>query len=307
MQRSLKKELNNLTEKPVQWDCSLARYTSFYIGGPAEALVVVDNQEELQEILRFSKERSIALRVIGKGTNLLVRDQGYRGIVLVLGDDFRYVQLKNEIEKDLVKICVGSGHGLTKLSHWCVEKGYSGLEFASGIPGTVGGALMMNAGAWGSSMENVVHSATVITASKKIEYSKDALQFCYRSLSNVDLTQKDSVVVEVTFSLRRERSQEMEKKISTYLAKRRKSQPLNLPNAGSIFKNPPNDSAGRLIEASGLKGVQVGGAEISTVHANFIVNRGTAKADDVLTLMNLVQEKVKKDSRVELEPEVHIL
>ncbi len=307
MQKSLKKELDNLTEKPVQWDCSLARYTSFHIGGPAEALVVVNNQEELQEVLRFSKENTIALRVIGKGTNLLVRDQGYKGIVLVLGDGFRYVELGSKVEKDLVQVCVGGGHGLTKLSHWCVEKGYSGLEFASGIPGTVGGALMMNAGAWGSSMENVVHSARVITASKKIDYSTDALQFCYRSLSNVDLTQKDSVVAEVSFRLRRERSQDMEKKISTYLSKRRKSQPLNLPNAGSIFKNPPNDSAGRLIEASGLKGVQVGGAEVSTVHANFIVNRGTAKADDVLTLMNLVQEKVKKDSRVELEPEVHIL
>jgi UDP-N-acetylmuramate dehydrogenase len=307
MQKSLKKKLEDLVEQPVKWDCPLASFTSFHIGGPAHAVVVVNSEDELLATLRFIREYSFDWRIIGKGTNLLVNDRGFQGIVLVLGPGFRYVKVDDKTSDEAVHMRVGGGYGLTKLSNLCVSKGYGGLEFACGIPGSVGGALIMNAGAWGRSMEDIVHSATFMTANGRLECKKDELEFRYRAIRNKELKQGNFVVVEVIMTLHREKSQQLKEQVASYLKKRRSSQPLNLPNAGSIFKNPPKESAGRLIEASGLKGLKVGGAEISSLHANFIVNNGRAKAVDVLTLMNIIQEKVKKDSRIELEPEVHIL
>lgn len=297
-----RERLQSLVRKAIQWDCPLREYTSFGIGGPAEALVVLENCKELQQVLHFFTEEDILWRVLGRGTNILVSDKGFAGAALLLSAEFKEVRI--EEQKEYVVLTAGAGHSLSKLSSMCMEEGYTGLEFAIGIPGSVGGAVIMNAGAWGGAIADVLFEVELQTASAMRTCRKEDLQFGYRTSSI--LSDEAFVVSSATIALQRGEREEIRSKCRSYLDRRKKSQPAGHGNAGSFFKNPKGDSAGRLIDASGMKGICVGGAEISTKHANFIINRGSASADDIVQLMELVIDTVYRDSGIRLEPEVQI-
>ncbi|KAB2889188.1 MAG: UDP-N-acetylmuramate dehydrogenase [Desulfobulbaceae bacterium] len=306
MEQRLRQELSRIVAHPVQWDCSLAEYTSFGIGGPAEALVTVDRREELAALLGFLEASRIPWRVIGKGTNLLVRDEGFAGAVLLLGRDFKQVDLVPG-GGGLWRARVGAGCSLARLVSLCGVKGLAGLEFAVGIPGTVGGAAVMNAGAWGSDMAAVIRAVTMIDQAGEEVLGREDLHFGYRCWQDFRRFAGRAVVAGCELELAEDDPQEVRRRCTVFQQKRQGGQPRGQGNAGSFFRNPANDSAGRLIEASGLKGMTVGGAMVSEKHANFLVNAGGATAADVLALMRLVQDKVRQDSGVELEPEVHVL
>ncbi len=307
MNRAQKEKLAKLILQPVQWQCRLDRYTSLAIGGPAEAVVLVDRRQELQGLLAFLVEEQIPWRIIGRGTNLLVRDEGFAGVILILGDGFKTVQRQETKDKRTVILRVGAGYALAKLAFSCMEWGLTGVEFGCGIPGTLGGAIVMNAGAWGGEMSSIVDSVRLTTTDGEERLIRRKLDFSYRCWNGFAAYQGKAVVSEVELELKHGDPLEIRQYCNELQSKRKKVQLCAHPNAGSFFKNPVNDSAGRLIDSSGLKGLTVGGAMISEHHGNFLVNIGGATADDVLNLMEMVQAKVKIDSGVDLEPEVHFL
>jgi UDP-N-acetylmuramate dehydrogenase len=298
--------LIGLSTQPIQWQCNLHRYTSFAIGGPAEAVVKVELTRELQPLLFFLTEENIPWRVLGKGTNLLVRDEGFPGVIVLLGGEFEAIGEEEGVD-GAVLLRVGAGCGLAKLSRRCSEHGLTGLEFGCGIPGTIGGAVIMNAGAWGRDIASVLQSVTLVTATKEIILPRRELVFSYRCWNDFSPYQGHAVVAAVTLELRRGDVETIMTTCKTLLELRKSTQPSEYASAGSFFKNPPHDSAGRLIEASGLKGLTVGGAMVSERHGNFLVNTGGATADDVLCLMKIIQEKIKDDFGIDLEPEVHLI
>jgi UDP-N-acetylmuramate dehydrogenase len=298
--------LTDLVTQPIQWQCSLHRYTSFAIGGPAEAVVRVDLVRELQPLLLFLTEENVPWRVIGRGTNLLVRDEGFPGVIVLLGGEFAAIGEEEEDDGSVV-LRAGAGCGLAKLARRCSERGLTGLEFGCGIPGTIGGAVIMNAGAWGRDISSVLRSVTLVTAAGEIILPRRGLTFSYRCWQDFAPYQDKAVVSAVALELQRGDGEMIRATCKTLLERRKGSQPSEYASAGSFFKNPPHDSAGRLIEASGLKGLTVGGAMVSERHGNFLVNTGGATADDVLCLMKIIQEKIKYDFGIDLEPEVHLI
>lgn len=302
-----KERLVNTISSRVLFDCSLKKYTSFDIGGPAASLVILDKREELQTLLEFLKMEKIRWRVIGRGTNILVRDEGYPGVIIVLGKGFKKIARNDILEGGKTLLTVGAGHGLSALSSICSDSGLSGLEFSCGIPGTVGGAVIMNAGAWGGDMAQVVDTVTVETSDGIYKLTRDELDFSYRSWPGFRLYQGMGIVTETSLRLVEAEPENIKKQCRKLLEKRKESQPSLFPNAGSVFKNPAQESAGRLIEISGLKGAAVGGAMVSEKHGNFIVNTGDATASDVFVLIRIIQEKVKEYHNIDLEPEVHFI
>lgn len=305
---NLKDGLADIAENDVRFDCPLAPYTSFGIGGPADALLVVESVEELKKLLLFFAENELAWCFIGKGNNLLVSDAGFSGVVLMFGKGLSEIKILSEPDSEVIQIRVGAGCSLAKLMNWCSDKGYSGLEFTAGIPGSLGGAVVMNAGAFGEEMANVIAGVGVISSSTGVEsLSREQLDFSYRLWANQGLADKKRIVLSVDLDLDSEDHEKIKVRCRENLRKRKETQPKLQKNAGSFFKNPEGDYAGRLIEASGLKGRCYGGAMVSPVHANFLVNAGNATANDVQQLMELVTMQVKKDSGVQLFPEVHFL
>ena len=197
MDVSLKDALSRLTVNPIQWDCPLSAYTSFAIGGPAEALITAEESRELQALLSFFRENGLKWRVIGKGTNLIVPDSGFDGVIVLLGDGFKGIRLGENQNESLVSVRAGSGCGLTTLTNWCMEKGFSGLEFAYGIPGTVGGAVVMNAGAWGDELADVLTSVTVLTAAGPRHIARQQMDFSYRCWRDHAREAEQQIVTEV--------------------------------------------------------------------------------------------------------------
>ena len=306
MNRAQREKLMAMVSQPVQWQCDLARFTSFAIGGPAEAVVSIHYLHELQPLLDFFGKDKIPWRVIGKGTNLLVCDAGFPGVILRLGGEF--VAVSEEVcDNGSIIVRVGAGASLARLSRRCAERGYAGLEFACGIPGPVGGAVIMNAGAWGGDIASVLRSVTLVTGDGEIHLASGDLEFSYRCWKGFATYQGRAVVAAVVMELTAGTAEAILAHCNTLNERRKATQPNEHHNAGSFFKNPPGDSAGRLIEASGLKGLRVGGAMVSERHGNFLVNTGGATAADVLQLMKTVQDRVKTDSSVCLEPEVHFI
>ncbi len=306
MNTEQQQRLTGLISQPVEWQGNLSRYTSFAIGGPAEAIVTVAQTRELQPLLRFLAEENISWRVLGKGTNVLVRDEGFPGVIIRLAGEFTQFSVDNRPD-GLVAVRAGGGGGFAILCRRCSEAGLSGLEFACGIPGTVGAAVIMNAGAWGSDVASVVHKVTLETADALIDLSAADLNFDYRSCRTFSAYLGRAVITAVELILSRGEKEAILSYCSELLERRKLTQPNEYANAGSFFKNPPGDSAGRLIDASGLKGMSVGAAMVSERHGNFFVNTGGASCSDVLRLMQLVQDKVKNDWGISLEPEVHFL
>jgi UDP-N-acetylmuramate dehydrogenase len=283
----------------VRFEVSLARFTSLRVGGPAEALASPPDRGALARCLRICAEHAVAVSVLGNGFNTLVRDGGVEGLVLRL-NAFR--ALRREPSGEL---SAEAGVTHATLARHCAEHGLAGLEFAAGIPGTVGGWIAMNAGVPEREVKDVVRAVEVMDAAGARRcLPASELGFAYRSARGLP---PGAVVVAAAFRVRPSPPAEVQAEIDRHLEKRARTQPLDVPSCGSVFKNPPGDFAGRLIEAAGLKGRRVGGAEISSVHANFIVNRGGATAGDVLALIEEVRERVRERSGTALEPEVRIL
>ncbi|HEB69417.1 MAG TPA: UDP-N-acetylmuramate dehydrogenase [Desulfobulbus sp.] len=290
----------------VSFDVSMAAYSTFKAGGPAAALADVQNQDQLAALLEYCRREAIPWRVIGRGSNILVTDSGFNGILFRLGAAFRTVGLKNESEPEVV--AAGGGCLLADLLGWCRRHGLGGLEFLAGIPGGVGGAVRMNAGAFGHAIGELLHSVSIIGADGVVKQkTADMLSLGYRCCTVEGYDPNQAIILSVTLRLQPTDGEQIARDMQNYMLQRKKNQPRGVPSAGSFFKNPENDYAGRLIETSGLKGARVGGARVSPVHANFIINDGgEASAADILELMHTVQEKVKKETGIFLEPEVHI-
>lgn len=276
----------------------MKKHTTFRIGGPADFLLEVANRQELSGVLALAKREGLPVHILGRGSNLLVSDDGVRGFVLVLAGEFDRFEVQGN------RVVAGGGYDLPKLATKVAKLGLGGLEFACAIPGTVGAGLVINAGAHGGDMSHVVQQATVIWPDGREQVlSPEEIGFGYRS-SRLQGTY--TIVVEVVMDLHPANSEELLEHMRHHLERRRATQPLHLPNAGSVFMNPPGDYAGRLIEQAGLKGLTEGGAQISDKHANFVVNLGDAKAKDVLVLMDRVRKLVQDRFGVRLEPEVKI-
>jgi UDP-N-acetylmuramate dehydrogenase len=277
---------------------SLAEFTSFRIGGPADLFIIVENEAELMRAKRAAHQAGTPTFCLGRGTNLLVSDRGIRGLVVRLGAGF------NQISIDDVKVTAGASVDFGELVEAVVERGLEGLEFGEGIPGTVGGGLVMNAGAFGGEIARVVtcvHGVTEQGAARAL--TPEEVNFAYRRTA----LPPHFVISRVDFELSHGDRVVLWARVMEVRGKRAARQPQGVPNAGSIFKNPAGKFAGRLLEAAGMKGHRIGGAAFSDRHANFVVNLGEARAADVHALIELARAKVKERSGVLLEPEVRMV
>ncbi|HYA29932.1 MAG TPA: UDP-N-acetylmuramate dehydrogenase [Acidobacteriota bacterium] len=293
------REISGLTLKMTE---PLARYTSMKIGGPADYFIELHNRVALVAVLPLLRRFGTPICLLGNGSNVLVSDRGVRGAVLHLAGEFKKVDWQ-EVGGG-VRVNVGAAYPVTQLVRAAARKGYAGLEFAEGIPGSVGGALVMNAGAYGSEFEKVVDQVEAVSAAgQPIVLLRDDMTFTYRD-SHLPV---GTVVTRVTLSLRKGEAAEVNSKLRELVGKRKSSQPSGFPNSGSMFRNPPGDFAGRLIDAAGLKGRRIGQAQIAQRHANFIVNLGGAKAADVRQLMDLACAEVRRQFGVELLAEVKLV
>ena len=279
----------------------MERHTSMGVGGPADCLVFPRDGEEVRELVSLFLQEGVPFIPLGNGTNLIVREKGYRGVFLSLRDLERMALQEEEGRAVLV---AEAGVLLPRLVQFAAGHSLAGLEFCAGIPGTVGGAIGMNAGAWGGEIKDVLRSIRLLNGSAVIrEMDRERLAFHYRRL---DLPE-GSVILEGTFVLLREDERVIRERVAGFLEERRRRHPLDQRSAGSIFRNPPEGPAGKWIDETGLKGLRVGGAMVSEKHGNFIVNGGEAGATDVIALMRLVRDRVLEKTGVVLEPEVKIV
>ena len=287
------------TQRPLLLAEPMTKHTSFHIGGPAELMAQPQSEAELQSLLLKAAEAAVPVTLVGNGSNLLVRDKGIRGLVIKLGSMLRDIKVSGNV------LTFGSGVSLAQASRKAAELGLSGMEFAVGIPGSIGGAVYMNAGAYDGEMSKVVKSVRVMDAAGEVsELSAGELDFGYRHSA---LQGSGKIVTSVTVELAVGDKQAIAEKMADFSNRRITKQPLELPSAGSMFKRPPGYFAGTLIDQTGLKGYTVGGAQVSTKHAGFVVNIGGATAADVLQLISDVQAKVFAAHGVHLEPEVLVL
>ena len=299
---SLLQSLRAISGLKVKPDEPLGRYTTMKIGGPADYFLDVDARPALAQALKLLNAHNVPFCLLGKGSNVLVSDRGLRGAVVRLGDDFKRAAWREEADRAFVE--VGAAYAMTQLVREAARRGLGGLEFAEGIPGSVGGALYMNAGAYGSEMEKIVERVEGATPSgEPVAFARDQMVFSYRD-SHLP---PGMVVTVVTMRLEKKDAAEVSTKVRELVTRRKASQPTGFPNSGSMFRNPPGDFAGRLIEAAGWKGRRIGQAQISDRHANFIVNHGGAGAAEVKALMDGARTEVKNKFGVELVPEVRFL
>lgn len=297
MQEIYNKLVTKIDSKRVLLNEPMSKHTTFKIGGPADIFVKVNDTEELKFLLSLAKTKNIPVTVLGNGSNVLVKDRGIRGIVLKI--DFKEILVKDETLE------IGAGVLLSKASRVALENELTGLEFASGIPGTFGGALYMNAGAYGGQIGDKIITTTYIDENLDIKtITQEENEFSYRK----SVFQKNNgIILSGKIKLEKENTEEIKKRMEEYSKTRKEKQPLNMPSAGSVFKRGDGFITAKLIDECGLKGYQIGDAKISTLHAGFIVNTGKATANDVLNLIKYTQEKVKEKFGVNIEPEIKIL
>ena len=291
--RKLGKQVEILVAEPMK------NHTTFRIGGPADALALPKTPEEVAEVVHFCHEHAQPYYVLGNGSNLLVSDEGYRGLVLQLYRNFNDIQVNGET------ITVQSGAMLAAVARTAYQTGLTGLEFASGIPGTIGGAVVMNAGAYGGEMKNVLKEVTVLTKKGEVlVIPAKALELGYRTSV---IPKNGWIVLGAVLQLKKGDQEQILARMEELKEQRITKQPLDLPSAGSTFKRPEGYFAGKLIMDAGLRGFTVGGAQVSEKHCGFVVNRGNATAADVWELICEVKRRVKEMTGVELEPEVKLL
>ena len=277
----------------------MKKYTTFRIGGPADILVKPENKEQLSEILQVCQKEKIPYYILGNGSNLLVSDQGYRGVIIQLYNQFADITVNGN------QITAQSGALLSRIASQALENALAGFEFAHGIPGTLGGAVVMNAGAYGGELKDAIVSCEVMTPEGKIlTLSKEELELGYRTSI---IQKKGYIVLEATIALEKGDVTKIQELMKDYAGRRRDKQPLDKPSAGSTFKRPTGHFAGKLIMDSNLRGFRVGDAMISDKHCGFVVNAGEATAEEILQLIAEVKRIVKEKFDVELEPEIKML
>jgi UDP-N-acetylmuramate dehydrogenase len=274
----------------------MANHTWLKIGGPADLFLVPSSKDDVVLAIGYCLENGLEYTILGSGSNVLVGDKGIRGAVIAVHKTLDYMKADGH------SVRAGAGVLLPKLVVDLLKEGFTGMEGLGGIPGTLGGAIIMNAGAYGTEIFEFVTDVELIRAGSRQTLQKDQIHYTYRG---TDLS--NDIILEVGFEFERGDVEAAKERRKELLAKRKSSQPLDRPNAGSIFKNPAADFAGRLIEASGLKGTRVGDALVSEKHANFLVNDGNATASQMMALVSLVREKVKADHQVDLELEIKLL
>jgi UDP-N-acetylmuramate dehydrogenase len=295
----LLEELSLIAGLKVKTNEPLARYTSMKIGGPADYFLEAEDDAALRRVVPLLGRRGMTICLLGNGSNVLISDRGVRGAVIHLSGVFKRAQWSED--ETCAWVDAGAAYPITQLVREAARRGYAGLEFAEGIPGTIGGALVMNAGAYGSEFEKIVdHVEGVTAAGEAARFTRAQMNFRYRE-SNLP---PGMVVTRVRLRLSKEAAARVSSRLRELVARRKSSQPSGRPNSGSMFRNPPGDYAGRLIEAAGLKGKRIGQAQISERHANFIVNLGGAKADQVRELMDMARAEVKQRFGIELAAEV---
>ncbi len=296
-----RRSLEEIGERWIRFHCPMSQYTTFRVGGRVDAIYFTQELSHLKRMVSYLSGEGIPYLVVGGGSNLLVKDGGLQGVVIILQGELATIE---QNEKNHRIIVAGGGLSIGKALSYCKVKGLSGLEFLAGIPGTMGGAVAMNAGAFGKEMGSMVQDIEMITRQGDlVVMDKSQINFSYRTAS----IPGGAVIVKAGFELSKEDPDTIAERIADYMSRRRAKQPLEYPSGGSIFKNPPNDYAGRLIENAGLKGKRIGKASISPKHANFIVNTGGARAEDILALMDLAREKVREETGIEMEPEIMVV
>ncbi len=274
------------------------RHTSFRVGGPC-SLFISPDKNHLPDIIAFCKKIALPYVVIGRGSNILVSDNGFEGLVIEIGDVF------NKITVSVDMITAESGASLASVARAAYENSLTGLEFASGIPGSCGGGLYMNAGAYGGEMKDVIYSARALDSDgKELEFTPDDMDLSYRHSAFME---KNLIITEMVFKLKAGNKDEIKATMDDYNGRRRDKQPLNYPSAGSFFKRPEGNFAGKLIEDAGLAGLRVGGAKVSAKHCGFVINVDNATSKDIINLMKKVQAEVNDKFGIMLEPEVRML
>lgn len=286
-------------DRHIVTNASMKQHTSFKIGGPADLLITPDSLDEIQHTYAVLRGRGVPITLMGNGSNILVSDQGIRGAVVKISDTFKGIERQDNV------IVAQAGALLSTLANRALAEGLGGFEWASGIPGTVGGAIFMNAGAYGGEMKDVVHAVTVLNQDGHVlRLTSDQLTFGYRSSSVQD---RDLVVLSVEIALTPQNPAEIKALMDDLNEKRTTKQPLSLPSAGSTFKRPEGYYAGKLIEDSGLRGLRYGDAMVSDLHCGFVVNVGEATCAQVLTLIQTIQKIVFDLQGVSLHPEVRLV
>lgn len=297
-------EIVELIQKAVSKDKikinePMKNHTTFKVGGPADILVVPDNKDEVAKIINVCKENTIPLLIMGNGSNLIVRDMGIRGVVIKIYDNFSDIK----IERDLIR--AQSGALLSKVANTALKHSLAGMEFAAGIPGTLGGAVAMNAGAYDGEMKDIVIETVYLDENGVEAVIKGAEhQFGYRKSFAKG---KNYIILESLIKLKEDNYEKIKASMTKLSKKRREKQPLQYPSAGSIFKRPEGFFAGKLIEDCGLKGYTIGGAQVSELHAGFIINNRNASSKDITDLIEYIQQKVKEEFGILLETEVKIV
>ena len=290
------RELTQLIKGKVEFNHSIAPYTTYHLGGKAAAFVQPQTIQDLAELLRCLTHAQVPYLMLGGGSNMLFADEGFQGVVIRLGRGFQGLHIEGD------RVRAKAGTQLVTVLAKAREAGLGGVEFFAGIPGTIGGAVVGNAGAKKAWIGPMVEELTVVTPHGEIKPLRKAdYTYGYR---NSSLKYSGKVLVEVVLKLKKEPKAEIEKKVKDYFKVRRGKQPKTEKNAGSVFKNPEGNFAGRLTESVGLKGFKVGGARVSEIHANFIINDGTATAHDVVAVMREIQKRVWDEYQIKLEPEI---
>ncbi len=283
----------------------MSKHITFRVGGPAEWFVKVNTIEQLKQVLALCKEQEEPYYIIGNGSDLLVSDSGVRGVIIRLTGDFEEVIPKEKVNEGICDVQVGAGVMLATLSLRVGKKGFTGLEFANGIPGTVGGAVLMNAGAYGGEIKDTIVAADVMTKDGEIRrLTKEELKLSYR---HSVMMESGDIVLKAYFTLAVRPKLQIFAVMESYKKARQEKQPLEYPSAGSTFKHPEGHFAGKLIQDAGLSGYSIGGAMVSTKHAGFVINAGGATANDIYRLIQYIKQKVKDKFQIELEPEVRFL
>ena len=301
IKKIIEKSNLKIDKEKILYNEPMKKYTTFKVGGPAECLIKIDNEADLKEILEFSKINNIPLTILGNGSNVIVLDSGIKGITLII--KIEKLEIENSTS-DVIKIKLGAGEKIAKIGRIFLKKGLAGFEEISGIPGTVGGATRMNAGAHGKEMKDIITKVKCLDmdGNEKI-FTNAEMNFGYRTSK---IKNEKYIITEIEIELTKGNTKEIKEKMDEYLNYRKEKQPIEYPSAGSTFKRGEDFITAKLIDEAGLKGLSVGGAKVSNKHAGFIINKGNATAKDILDLIEIVKEKIyeKYQKKIELEVEI---
>lgn len=297
-------ELKSIIKGKIMFDVPMKDYTSMRVGGSCSCMIIPEDLDDILRFIEWSRQHEERYFVMGAGTNIIVRDGGIKQAVIRIKNTLDRIDVVSE-DISYVKLRVGAGTPLAELVRYCEEKGLSGIEALAGIPGTLGGAIRMNAGTRYGNISDIVETVTFVERTGKIKtLGKKEMGFGYRECRQLS---SSSIVISAVLGLRKSDTEKVKERIASILKEKAQTQPLNYPSSGSIFKNPPHVKAWELLEEAGMRGVRIRGAKYSELHTNFIINIGDARAEDILALIDAGVEKVKEKSKIKLELEVVVV